>query len=94
MAPIRTNSVSLEIIKTGMADNSHPLFKNMLDRVLLGSIGLPQDMAKIVEREDLEVWNWDELPAKSGRRDKRRYKKKHGMQVDGQSIRLIDRIVG
>ena len=46
MAPIRVNSVSPGIIKTEMTDSSHPLFENMLDRVLLGRIGLPQDVAK------------------------------------------------
>ena len=51
-------------------------------------------MKILVSWEDLEVWNWDELTAKARRRDKKRHKKKHGMRVDGQSIRLIDRIIG
>ena len=94
IAPIRVNSISPRIIKTEITDNYRPLFENTLDRVLLGCIGLPQDVAKIVRREDLKMWNWDDIPAKSSRRDKKQHKKKHGMRIDGQSVRLIDRIIG
>ena len=48
----------------------------------------------MIGQEDMNVWNWDDIPAKSRRRDKKRHKKKYGMRVDGQSVRLIDRIIG
>ena len=49
--------------------------------------------ALLVSWEDLEVWNWDELPAKAKKRDKKRHKKKHGMRTDGAGLKLLARLI-
>ena len=47
----------------------------------------------LVSWEDLEVWNWDDLPARAEKRDKKRHKKKHGMRTDGAGLKLLAKLI-